>query len=95
MANVVQHARATTATIGIEQDADSVQLRISDDGRGFDRDAASAQADAGASDSFGLTATWEQVDQLGGELIILSSPGAGTVLTVTLATADSTAKDPE
>lgn len=95
MANVVQHASATTAVISITQDDDSVQLRISDDGRGFDRDGATARREAGTSDSFGLTATRERVDQLGGELIILSSPGAGTVLTVTLATAALAAGQPE
>jgi signal transduction histidine kinase len=95
MANVIQHARATTATIVIQQDGGGVQLIISDDGQGFDRDAFSAKRDAGSSDSFGLTATRERVDQLGGELVILSSPGAGTVLTVTLAAASLSLKDTE
>lgn len=95
MANVVQHARAATAIISIQQDDDSVQLRISDNGCGFDRDGSTARREAGASDSFGLTATRERVDQLGGELVILSSPGAGTVLTVTLATAALAAGQPE
>jgi signal transduction histidine kinase len=95
MANVVQHARAATAIISIKQDDDSVQLRISDNGCGFDRDGSTARREAGTSDSFGLTATRERVDQLGGELVILSSPGAGTVLTVTLATAALAAGQPE
>ncbi len=95
MANVVQHARAATAIISIKQDEDSVQLRISDNGCGFDRDGSTARREAGTSDSFGLTATRERVDQLGGELVILSSPGAGTVLTVTLATAALAAGQPE
>ena len=95
MANVVQHARAATAIISLKQDDDSVQLRISDNGCGFDRDGSTARREAGTSDSFGLTATRERVDQLGGELVILSSPGAGTVLTVTLATAALAAGQPE
>lgn len=91
MANVVQHAEASTATIDIVQDAETIQLRISDDGHGFDQDAVGARRVAGTSDSFGLTATRERVDQLGGELRILSS-AEGTELTITLAAAGSTAQ---
>jgi signal transduction histidine kinase len=83
MANVIQHAEASFATITIERDADSVRLTIVDDGRGFDRESAASSA-SGASDSFGLTATQERVDQLGGALSIATAPGRGTSLAVEL-----------
>lgn len=86
IANVIQHADATTATIILVVDRSSVVFTIADDGVGFD--AAAAADSAGArSDSFGLHATRERVQQLGGTLIVDSAPGQGTRLTVELALA--------
>ncbi|MFP3787013.1 ATP-binding protein, partial [Burkholderia sp. SIMBA_024] len=60
-----------------------LEFVISDDGRGFD---AGLDADRPArSDSFGLRATRERVDQLGGTLDVRSLPGTGTTLRVSLA----------
>lgn len=84
MANVVQHSKAHLATITIESDGERVHMSVADDGRGFDRGAVSAQRAAGSSDSFGLTATQERVDQLGGTLSVTTSTGQGTTLTVDL-----------
>jgi signal transduction histidine kinase len=84
MANVVQHADAHTATITIDRDADTVRLSISDDGRGFDPAAVAVERASGASDSFGLTATRERVDQLGGTLTIDAEPGRGSTISVEL-----------
>lgn len=78
LANVVKHAQATHARITIEEAADSVCLTIRDDGVGFDP--ATLHARAAASDSFGLQAIAERVDQLGGKLDIASAPGAGTTV---------------
>ena len=84
MANVVQHAAARHATIGIERDDATVRLTIADDGRGFDPAAVAVERASGASDSFGLTAARERVDQLGGALTIDAAPGRGTTITVEL-----------
>jgi signal transduction histidine kinase len=84
MANVVQHADARTATITIDRDADTVLLTITDDGRGFDPAAVAVERASGASDSFGLTATRERVDQLGGTLTIDAEPGRGSTVSVEL-----------
>lgn len=86
MANVAQHANARNATITIARDIATVQMTIADDGQGFDRDAVFAKAAAGTSDSFGLTATQERVDQLGGKLLVETTPGDGTSITVELDT---------
>ena len=94
MANVVQHAHARTAVISIESDAGSVQLTIADDGRGFDVDAVTARTLSGTSDSFGLTATRERVDQLGGTLTVASTPGQGTSITVELSTLELSTVEP-
>ena len=85
MANVLQHADARVATISITLDAHTVELVIADDGTGFDAELVHADREAGVSDSFGLTAIRERVDQLGGTLAIETSPGIGTRLTVVLA----------
>ncbi|WP_010204710.1 sensor histidine kinase [Salinibacterium sp. PAMC 21357] len=84
MANVVKHSEATQATISIERDRSGVRLMISDNGRGFDPALVEAAAARGFSDSFGLTATRERVEQLDGALTVDSQLGAGTTITVDL-----------
>lgn len=84
MANVIQHAEAHQAVITIKSDRESVQLTIADDGRGFDRDSVDAGTASGMSDSFGLTATQERVDQLDGTLTVSTMPGQGTSILVEL-----------
>ena len=59
-----------------------MRLVVADDGSGFDP--AAVRAGAASTDSFGLRAIEERVDQLGGELRIDSAPGRGTTLTVSL-----------
>lgn len=81
IANVVQHARARTATVTLAVDRDRLRFVIADDGIGFDP---GRSDDGRRSDSFGLQATRERVDQLGGVLTIDSEPGRGTRLIVEL-----------
>ncbi|WP_294981120.1 sensor histidine kinase [uncultured Microbacterium sp.] len=83
IANVIQHADADSATITLTVGGDRLQFTIADDGRGFDP-AQSPGAPTGRSDSFGLRATRERVDQLGGTLTVTSAPGEGTALTIDL-----------
>lgn len=83
IANVLQHAHATAATVTISIDGDRLHFTVDDDGTGFD----AALPEPGAaekSDSFGLRATAERVQQLGGRLEIDSASGRGTTLTVDL-----------
>ena len=83
IANVIQHADADSATITLTVGGDRLQFTIADDGRGFDP-AQSPGAPTGRSDSFGLRAIRERVDQLGGTLTVTSAPGEGTALTIDL-----------
>lgn len=83
IANVVQHAHATTATITLAVDHERLQFTIADDGKGFDPHLAALEP-RGRSDSFGLQATRERAEQLGGSLIIDTHPGEGTQLTIEL-----------
>jgi len=83
IANVIQHANADTATITLAMDSDSVRFTIVDDGAGFDPGSALSGC-GGRSDSFGLKATEERVQQLGGTLTVDSAPGQGTTVAVEL-----------
>ena len=84
IANVIQHAHTTTATITLDADGPLLRFSIADDGSGFDHEH-SADDTAGRSDSFGLVATRERAEQLGGRLLVSSAPGQGTTVTVELA----------
>ncbi|WP_100813500.1 sensor histidine kinase [Microbacterium lacus] len=83
IANVIQHADASSATISLAADREKIQFSIVDDGKGFDLQQASGQS-RGRSDSFGLQAIRERVEQLGGILTVASEPEKGTALTIDL-----------
>jgi signal transduction histidine kinase len=75
LANVVKHARASSAAVRIAAAEDTVWMEVSDDGRGFDPGAVSPE-------HFGLRSMQGRVADLGGRLQITSSRGHGTVLRV-------------
>lgn len=83
IANVIQHAHATAATIDLSMDRSGLRFTIADDGTGFNP-LLDTKNEAGKSDSFGLQAMRERVQQLGGALTIDSAVGRGTLLTVEL-----------
>lgn len=89
IANVIQHAHATTATITLAADHERLQFTIADDGEGFDPHLATIES-RGNSDSFGLQATRERAEQLGGSLTIDTHPGGGTQLTIELSLEQTT-----
>ncbi|MDU0327069.1 sensor histidine kinase [Microbacterium sp. KSW2-21] len=82
LANVGQHARAHRVGILLASVQEGVRLTVTDDGMGFDIER--AESTASATDSFGLRAMRERVDQLDGRIQVDSAPRAGTTLTVTL-----------
>jgi signal transduction histidine kinase len=75
LANVVKHARATSATVRIAATDDSVSIEVNDDGHGFDPAAVGPE-------HFGLRSMRGRVADLGGWLEITSAPGRGTALRV-------------
>jgi len=83
IANVIQHAHATTATITLAVDQNDLRFTVVDDGTGFDP-LLLAKDSTDKSDSFGLHATHERVQQLGGSLTVDTAPGQGTALAVNL-----------
>lgn len=80
MANVAQHAHATHAGIRLDLGGQELVIEIADDGQGFDP----SSGKAGSSDSFGLRAIRERVEQWGGSLSVASVPGDGTTVTARL-----------
>lgn len=82
LSNVLKHSRAGQASLSLAREDDSIVMRISDDGEGFQ---AAAFLEAGRQDEgFGLKVMSERARMLGGWLEINSGPGRGTTLTVTL-----------
>jgi signal transduction histidine kinase len=75
--NVARHAEARSVTVSVSQAADSVELSVTDDGRGF-----SPGAGAGRPDSVGLDLITALVEEQGGTLAVASAPGHGTTVTL-------------
>ena len=75
LANVLKHAGASRATISLTYGDGRLQLRVADDGRGFDPHAASVGGLAGLRD---------RIRALGGTVTIASRPGTGTCITASL-----------
>ncbi|MEU1018854.1 sensor histidine kinase [Streptomyces sp. NPDC005898] len=82
LANVREHADATTAALTLTLLDDQVVLDVADDGRGFTPPAA-GRPTAGVR-GHGLPAIRARAGQLGGMLTVESAPGEGTVLSVSI-----------
>lgn len=76
LTNVARHAEATQVEVTLAQTGASLRLEVRDNGRGTE---VGADRTAG---SHGLIGIRERVLMLGGQLEIVSSPGAGFVLSV-------------
>lgn len=70
LSNAARHAQADSVEVTVRVDSDSLELRVSDDGRGFT---------AGQRES-GLRNLRQRAESLGGEFRIDSTPGRGTRL---------------
>jgi two-component system sensor kinase len=77
LANAVRHSRGTRVVIELEEAGDQVEIRVQDDGVGFDP----AQVDA---KRFGLAGIRERARLLGGQVTLRTAPGEGTRLLVRL-----------
>lgn len=72
--NVVRHAGVKTAHVDVQRSGDTIVITVSDEGNGFD-----AKTVAGG---LGLVSVRERLGFLGGEAILDSTPGEGTVATL-------------
>ncbi|MEZ5379634.1 MAG: sensor histidine kinase [Acidimicrobiales bacterium] len=76
LANIREHAQASSAYITLSYLDDEVAIDIVDDGQGF-TPCDTTQRSAG---SFGLSVMRERAQQVGGTLVVESRPGAGTAV---------------
>jgi signal transduction histidine kinase len=79
--NVAKHAAARRADVWLEYRADRVELRIDDDGRGFD-----VTASRRAGKHLGMLGMSERAQLVGGRLDVISRPGQGTSIVVRVPT---------
>lgn len=80
--NVARHAQASQAELSIHFGDNTIEMRVSDNGIGFE--APNTPADFAPSGHFGLLGMYERADLIGARLSIRSTPGMGTHLTVQL-----------
>jgi len=76
--NILRHAHAKTVLVTLKQTRQNVILKIVDDGRGFEI----KKIDQGG---LGLPNMKERTLQMNGKFKIISAPGAGTQITITVA----------
>ncbi|SMP77175.1 PAS domain-containing sensor histidine kinase [Noviherbaspirillum suwonense] len=76
LTNAVRHAKATRISVRLFLEQGRLQLRVADNGVGFDREEAYRRALAGKS--MGLLNMAERVKLIGGSCAIRSAPGQGT-----------------
>ena len=75
--NVVKHSGASSLRLSISLEADTVQITLEDNGKGFAEGVTQPEAD-------GLRGMRDRLRQLGGRCDIVSSPGQGTRVTLRL-----------
>ncbi|MGQ0744336.1 MAG: GAF domain-containing sensor histidine kinase [Acidimicrobiales bacterium] len=91
LANVVKHAGATSVHLALRCEHDSVELIVRDDGRGFEVAANDRPpGDRATGDrAYGMDGIRERAELIGARLSLVSRPGQGTILQVSLPLTDS------
>lgn len=82
LANVVEHAAASSAAVTLTYQQDCVSLDVRDDGRGFEPAAVSSALAHGRGR--GLAGIRRRIEQFRGGLAIESAPGEGTALAASI-----------
>ncbi len=78
--NVRKHARANTVEITAQPAAQGVEVRVRDDGQGFDPETVGRDGRS----RFGMRIMRERVTLLGGEMEVRAAPGQGTEIVLRL-----------
>ena len=82
LTNARKHAQPTGVRVSLQVEAESIQLEIEDDGKGFQvPDSFSELAQRGC---FGLMGIQERVWEMGGSLALRSAPGEGARLQINM-----------
>ena len=91
MTNATKHSGAAIISVTLDYRPDSVELAITDNGRGFDVDSALRNY----AGRLGLLGMKERAHQIGADLAVRSSEGAGTTVQLDIPIADTDALDLE
>jgi signal transduction histidine kinase len=83
--NALKHANPSRIEVRLNFEPDHLTLTVRDDGRGFD----SQRLPPPTSGHFGLFGMRERADKLHGQLVLLSTPGQGTQIQLTIPVTDS------
>ncbi len=84
LTNVGKHAGVDKARLLFTQHPESVQVIITDEGRGFEENRPYGESARDEESHFGLKIMRERAEAVGGRLEVRSSPGAGTSIIVRL-----------
>jgi signal transduction histidine kinase len=76
--NAVRHARASNVRMELTYEGETVRLRVTDDGNGFNPDAAHSQGES----HWGLSIMRERAEQMGGRFTVASTPDRGTSIEI-------------
>lgn len=87
LTNTLRHANARAVSLELRVDGDELQLTITDNGSGFAM--RPFEEHPPAAQSFGLLSIKERAELAGGQALILSTPGTGTMIDVRLPLARS------
>jgi signal transduction histidine kinase len=82
LVNIAKHARATRCQVAIRRAGNDIQIRVEDDGSGFDPAAAVSTTRGEGTGGFGLFNVRERITRLGGRVRIDSQPAEGTRVTL-------------
>ncbi len=82
LTNALRHAQAGFIEVNLSFESKLVELWVRDDGCGFDTSSSSQ----GYGGHYGLLGIRERAAQIGGELSLLSAPGAGTEIKIRVRT---------
>ncbi|MBY0201647.1 sensor histidine kinase [Paenibacillus polysaccharolyticus] len=86
VANVVKHAEAGLVSLAIRESEHQISMSISDDGQGF-------LQQTERPGSYGLSTMRERAEKLGGQVQIISKPGAGTTVRVLIPKFDNVSEE--
>jgi PAS domain S-box-containing protein len=80
--NILKHATATAVTVCIHSEGSQVVLEVTDDGKGFDVGGTSGRG------GIGLASMRERAEKIQGSLTVLSTPGEGTTIRISVEVPD-------
>lgn len=90
LTNVRKHAQTNRVLILFQKHEKKLQVQVIDYGVGFD-----CQKMITGRNTFGLTVMAERAEQVGGQVRIVSTPGEGTTVTITLPLGQKTNREKE